>query len=68
MAQAGLVIGAMSFNVGWMVAGLCWALGGVWILVSPAGQDYVLGAAVGIGFMLVGILRKGLVPERSADL
>jgi hypothetical protein len=61
MAEAGLIIGALSFNAGWFVAGLCWIAGGVYVLCRPPDQDYVIGAAVAIGFVLVGCFRKFMV-------
>ncbi|MGD0090161.1 MAG: hypothetical protein ABSE73_09595 [Planctomycetota bacterium] len=62
LAQAALIISALAFNAGWLAAGLCWIAGGMWILCRPSGQDYVLGAALAIGFVLIGVLRKCLVP------
>lgn len=61
LAQAALIFGAMTFNAGWLSAGLCWCGAGIWILIRPAGQDYVLGAAVALGFLLIGTFRKHLV-------
>jgi hypothetical protein len=61
LGQAGLVIGAVSFNAGWLMAALCWIAGGMWVLCQPSIQDLVIGAAVAIGFMLIGFCRKCLV-------
>jgi hypothetical protein len=62
LAQAGLVIGAMSFNVGWFLAGWCWIGGGVGVLWQPAVQDYIVGAAVALGFVVIGCFRQCVVP------
>jgi hypothetical protein len=61
LALSGLVIGAMAFNAGWFVAGLCWITGGICVLWQPPFQDYILGAAVAIGFMLIGCFRRSMV-------
>ena len=63
LGQAGLVIAAMSFNTGWLLAALCWLCGGAWVLCQPSVQDYAIGAVVAIGFMLIGTCRKCLVPS-----
>jgi hypothetical protein len=61
LAQAGVTIGATSYNVGWLAAGLAWCGGGIGVLFLPAVQDYIVGAATALGFMLIGTLRKCLV-------
>lgn len=61
LALAALILGATSLNIGWLAAGLCWSAGGAWVLCQPSVQDYVLGVAVALGFVLVGTLRKSLV-------
>jgi hypothetical protein len=62
LAQAGLIIGALSFNAGWFVAGLLWIGGAACVLCQPTVQDYAIGAAVAGGFVLIGSCRKCLVP------
>jgi hypothetical protein len=61
ISLAAIVIGAMSFNLGWFLAGCVWALAGCVVLYLPQIQDYLLGAVVAIGFCVVGVLRKSLV-------
>jgi hypothetical protein len=61
ISLAAVVIGALSFNVGWLLAGCLWASAGYMVLALPRIQDYVLGAVLAIGFIIVGALRKSLV-------
>jgi hypothetical protein len=61
ISLAAVVIGSLSFNPGWLLAGCVWASAGWVILALPPVQDYVLGAAMAIGFIIVGALRKSLV-------
>ena len=61
IALAAVVIGALSFNAGWMLAGCVWVSGGCMILALPRIQDYMLGAVLAIGFIVVGVLRRSLV-------
>lgn len=63
ISLAAIVIGAMSFNAGWLLAGCMWASAGWMILARPRYQDYVLGVVLAIGFIIVGALRKSLVKE-----
>jgi hypothetical protein len=65
LAEAGLLIGLLSLKPGWIVAGLIWIAAGAWLLCQPKIQDYVLGAAVAVGFILVGIVRNSLVRDAS---
>jgi len=67
LAEAGLVIGALLLNPGWFAAGLIWISAGVWVFCQPRLQDYVLGAAVAIGFVVIGVFRTRFVwPGDSA--
>ncbi|MGA2067500.1 MAG: hypothetical protein ABSG86_21195 [Thermoguttaceae bacterium] len=61
IALAAVVIGAWSFNAGWLLAGCLWVSGGCMILALPRIQDYMLGAVLAIGFMVVGVLRRSPV-------
>jgi hypothetical protein len=64
LAEAGLIIGALTVNAGWFGAGLCWIVGGVCVLMWPPVQDYVIGAVVALGFVFVGCFRKCIMsPE-----
>ncbi len=62
LALAAVVIGSLRFNPGWLLAGCLWASAGGAILYLPRIQDYLLGAAVAMGFIIVGTLRKSLWP------
>jgi small-conductance mechanosensitive channel len=64
LSLAAVVIGSLSFNPGWFLAGCLWASAGFAVLYFPRIQDYLLGAAVAIGFIIVGALRKSLVAAR----
>jgi hypothetical protein len=57
MFEAGIVIGGMSGNIGWLLAGLVWAACGVLVYRYPSVQDYTLGVAVFLGFATVGVVR-----------
>ena len=61
LALAALVIGSLRFNPGWLLAGCVWVSAGCAILCLPRIQDYLLGAVVAIGFIIVGAIRKSLV-------
>ena len=63
MFEAGIIIGGMSGSLGWMVASLVWLGSGLFILWHPHGQDYTLGFAVALGFIIIGLLRKCLCSE-----
>lgn len=63
--EAGIVIAGMSGSLGWMLASLVWAGGGLAVLGWPSVQDFTLGLAVAIGFALVGLIRKCI--RSSAD-
>ena len=68
LALAALVIGAMSYSPGWLAAAVAWAAGIAWIWVRPAYyEDYMLGASVGIGFVLVGLIRRRLIVRDELD-
>jgi hypothetical protein len=60
MFEAGVIIGGLSGNPGWIAAGAVWLLGGALILIFPGVQDYTLGAVVTLGFALIGLLRRSL--------
>jgi hypothetical protein len=60
LGQAGLIIGALRFNLGWLLAAVCWIGGGAAVLYQPSLQDYSVGAAVALGFILVGAFRACL--------
>jgi small-conductance mechanosensitive channel len=64
LALAAVVIGSLAFNPGWLLAGCLWASAGCAILYVPRIQDYLLGAVVAIGFIIVGALRSSLVTAR----
>jgi hypothetical protein len=63
LALAAVVVGSLRFNAGWLLAGCVWASAGCTILRLPRIQDYLLGAVVAIGFIVVGALRKTLLTE-----
>jgi hypothetical protein len=57
LAEAALVLGGMSVNLGWLVASLLWACGVCLVLRYPPLQDVTVGVAVCLGFTAVGTLR-----------
>ena len=63
LSLVAVVIGSLTFNPGWFLAGCLWALAGCVILCWPPIQDHLLGAVVAVGFIVVGALRKSLVKE-----
>jgi hypothetical protein len=67
LAQAGIIIGAMSFNVGWFLAGLCWIGSGFVVLWQPAVQDYTIGTGVALGFVVIGSFRQCVVSAAAGD-
>lgn len=66
LAQAGLIIAALTFNIGWLAGGLVWLGGSIGILCHPHRQDYIVGAAVALGFILIGSFRKCLGQQPNA--
>lgn len=58
LAEAAVIIGGMSGSLGWLAAGLVWAVSGYFIQRFPAVQDLTLGMAVALGCILIGMLRK----------
>jgi hypothetical protein len=67
LGQAGLVIGALTFNLGWLLAALCWIGGGATVLYQPSLQDYFVGAAIAVGFVLIGACRTCLVASNDKE-
>ena len=61
LALSGLLIGARSLNLGWTLAAIWWIGGGAWILHDPRYQDYTPGAAVALGFILIGLFNRRIV-------
>ncbi len=57
MFEAAAIIGGMSGNTGWLAAALVWGIALALVLVFPRIQDYSLGAAMVLGFALIGMLR-----------
>jgi hypothetical protein len=57
MFEAGVVIGGMSGNLGWLAAGIVWAGAAVHVLRYPSTQDITIGIATATGFALVGLIR-----------
>ena len=67
MFEAGAVIGGMSGNLGWLAAGIVWAVAAGLVLGFPRVQDYTLGAALAIGFALVGLVRWCVREKEDRD-
>lgn len=61
LGVSGVVVGSLSYSIGWVVAGIVWLIGVVSVLLWPSYQDYTLGAVVALGFILIGALRMRLI-------
>ncbi|MCY3018462.1 MAG: hypothetical protein NTW87_05455 [Planctomycetota bacterium] len=68
MFEAGVVIGGLTGSLGWIAASLVWAASGMFILYHPQGQDYTLGFALAVGFILVGLLRRCFCDEEPPNV
>jgi hypothetical protein len=61
LSEAAIIIGGTSGSLGWLGAGLLWAVSGYFIHRIPAAQDLILGFAIALGFIFVGLVRKSAV-------
>lgn len=55
--EAGVIIGGMSGNLGWLAAGVAWGASSFLVLRFPSFQDYTVGLATAVGFGMVGTIR-----------
>ncbi|HUU43752.1 MAG TPA: hypothetical protein VMX57_08230 [Planctomycetota bacterium] len=58
MFEAGIIIGGISGNLGWLSAGVVWGTGGILVLCCPSIQDFTIGVVVFVGFALLGLIRR----------
>ena len=67
MFEAGVILGGILGNPGWLTAGIVWATAAALVLRFPSVQDITLGVALVVGFALVGLLRWSVRQPQAAN-